>query len=172
MTQRVDWWTVEQTQRLLEICQHTHRASEIARKLKPVRPGVSRNAIIGKVERLRRQGHAIEIGPPGGGYPGQNERGVVRRPRKVQRVTPSCFVPVEEPPVSTPPKPRRGLPPPDAPQLEPVFAMRQLTLLQLGDRMCRWPVGDEPPFAFCGNPTDERSYCPVHCRVAYHRRPV
>jgi len=75
-----------------------------------------------------------------------------------------------------PPKPRRGLPPPRDPmQPDPTpepFTMRRLTLLELGPRTCRWPVGDPgtPQFCFCGNPTDrDRVYCTVHHVVAYYR---
>jgi GcrA cell cycle regulator len=52
------------------------------------------------------------------------------------------------------------------------FTMRRLSLLQLGPRTCRWPVGDvgEPGFCFCGNRTDaDRVYCPVHHIVAHGR---
>jgi hypothetical protein len=71
-----------------------------------------------------------------------------------------------EPP---PPKPRQ--PPPEPPRAEPeIFTMRRLTLLELGPGTCRWPVGDAPPYLFCGNPTDpDRVYCPVHHIVAHGR---
>jgi GcrA cell cycle regulator len=50
--------------------------------------------------------------------------------------------------------------------------MRRLSLLQLGPRTCRWPIGDvgAPEFCFCGNKTDpDRVYCPVHHVVAHGR---
>jgi GcrA cell cycle regulator len=168
---KADLWTDEQEECLLEACKSTHRICDIALALEPVRHGITRNAVIGKIQRLRRQGHQITTGLPGGGYPGQNTR---RKGRKVRKVV-QPFVPPEIQAVSTLPKPRRGLPPPDTVQPEPngeTLTMRRLTLLELGPRTCRWPIGDvgEPGFFFCGNPTDpERVYCPVHHAVAHYR---
>jgi GcrA cell cycle regulator len=48
--------------------------------------------------------------------------------------------------------------------------MRRLSIMQLTDRTCRWPVGDPGTagFFFCGNDTDlERAYCAVHHKVAH-----
>ena len=158
MNHRHDLWTPHQEQRLLEICAHTHRASDIARALEPYRHGVSRNAIIGKVERMRRLGHQIEIGKPGGGYPGQN------KPRKV-RNTPQSFARVETSRM-TPPKPK----PPPAPARPEVCSPRLLTLLDLKRHHCRWPIGDGPPYLFCGAVAERgRSYCPAHCQIARGR---
>lgn len=45
------------------------------------------------------------------------------------------------------------------------------TLLQLGERDCRWGVGDprSPGFFFCAAPTLEgEPYCGPHCRRAYN----
>ncbi|GIX16685.1 MAG: global cell cycle regulator GcrA-like protein [Rhodothalassiaceae bacterium] len=49
-------------------------------------------------------------------------------------------------------------------------------LLDLNDRMCKWPIGhpNEPDFHFCGKPVEPGfPYCSAHCDVAYqtsHRR--
>ncbi len=43
-------------------------------------------------------------------------------------------------------------------------------LLELNDRVCRWPMGHpgEPDFHFCGNPSNPGyPYCVDHCGVAY-----
>ncbi len=58
-------------------------------------------------------------------------------------------------------KPREYVPP------------RKLPLTNLGNRECRWPIGDprHDDFAFCGNETvTGRSYCEQHCAVAYYRK--
>jgi GcrA cell cycle regulator len=44
------------------------------------------------------------------------------------------------------------------------------SLLDLNDRVCRWPMGHpgEPDFHFCGNPANPGyPYCVDHCGVAY-----
>ena len=43
-------------------------------------------------------------------------------------------------------------------------------LLELNDRICKWPLGHpgEPDFHFCGNPANPGfPYCVEHCGVAY-----
>lgn len=49
---------------------------------------------------------------------------------------------------------------------------QRLTLLQLGDTTCKWPIGDPlaPDFYFCGqHPDDGKPYCEFHSRRAYHQ---
>jgi GcrA cell cycle regulator len=44
------------------------------------------------------------------------------------------------------------------------------SLLDLNDRVCRWPMGHpgEPDFHFCGEPSNPGyPYCVAHCGVAY-----
>jgi GcrA cell cycle regulator len=44
------------------------------------------------------------------------------------------------------------------------------SLLDLNDRICKWPMGHpgEPDFHFCGNPANPGfPYCVQHCGVAY-----
>ena len=44
------------------------------------------------------------------------------------------------------------------------------SLLELNDRVCRWPMGHpgEPDFHFCGQPSNPGyPYCVAHCGVAY-----
>ena len=46
---------------------------------------------------------------------------------------------------------------------------RKLTLLQLTERTCKWPIGDPATedFWFCGHPTHPgKPYCEVHVSVA------
>lgn len=50
---------------------------------------------------------------------------------------------------------------------------KKISILELGERMCRWPFGDpkSPDFHFCGNPTLENlPYCAEHAPVAYQTR--
>ncbi|NDH74505.1 MAG: GcrA cell cycle regulator, partial [Rhodobacteraceae bacterium] len=47
---------------------------------------------------------------------------------------------------------------------------KKLTLLELTERTCKWPVGDPatPDFWFCGLPTQTgKPYCEAHVGVAF-----
>jgi len=49
---------------------------------------------------------------------------------------------------------------------------QRLTLLQLNEHTCKWPIGDPltPDFYFCGQHSDEgKPYCEFHSRRAYHQ---
>jgi GcrA cell cycle regulator len=49
---------------------------------------------------------------------------------------------------------------------------QRLTLLQLNEHTCKWPIGDPltSDFYFCGQHSDEgRPYCEFHSRRAYHQ---
>jgi GcrA cell cycle regulator len=44
------------------------------------------------------------------------------------------------------------------------------TLLELSDKICKWPIGHpgEPDFHFCGRPVQAGfPYCGEHCAIAY-----
>jgi len=50
-----------------------------------------------------------------------------------------------------------------------------VTLLDLTDRMCKWPIGHpgEANFHFCGRPTEPgMPYCAAHCAEAYQAQPA
>ncbi len=45
-----------------------------------------------------------------------------------------------------------------------------VTILDLTERMCKWPIGDpkHPDFRFCGKPSvPGMPYCAEHCAIAY-----
>ena len=47
---------------------------------------------------------------------------------------------------------------------------RKLSLLELSERTCKWPIGDPSTndFYFCGLPAEQdKPYCEAHCAVAY-----
>jgi GcrA cell cycle regulator len=156
-------WPKEREERLLELAPSAHWVGEIALAL-----GVSKNAVIGKMARMRRKGHVIATD-----FDGRTGRppsiAIGSSPRRPPLPRPVAHA------MTTPPKPRRGLPPPDPVRPEPaldVLTMRRLDLMQLRKGTCRWPIGDvgEPGFCFCGNPTAaDRMYCPVHYAVAHYR---
>lgn len=59
------------------------------------------------------------------------------------------------------PAPKRAPAPP---------AKDRVTLLQLTERICKWPIGHpgDEDFHFCGLPSEEgHPYCRIHCEMAY-----
>jgi GcrA cell cycle regulator len=109
--------------------------------------GITRNAVIGKANRLNLPPHkrANSAEPP------------TRRPYKQRkvRVLITRQLPPEPPEVPRPPK------------------MRRLALLDLEPHHCRWPVGNpaRPDFFFCAADTyDGAVYCPWHMRAAFVQR--
>jgi GcrA cell cycle regulator len=64
-----------------------------------------------------------------------------------------------------PAPPRRLVPAKPSPEVAD-----KTSLLDLNDRICKWPMGHpgEPDFHFCGNPANPGfPYCVQHCGVAY-----
>ena len=75
-----------------------------------------------------------------------------RSPAKPRRVKASAL----KPPAPLPP------PPPEAPP------SLNLDIEQLTAATCRYPLGSDAPYSFCGHePKPGRVYCPFHCLVAY-----
>jgi GcrA cell cycle regulator len=93
----------------------------------------------------------------------------VRAPQPILRsVGPGGFhsqAPGEQQPPSTPAPPRRLVP------AKPSAEMANKTsLLELNDRICKWPLGHpgEPDFHFCGKAVNPGfPYCVDHCGHAY-----
>ena len=93
----------------------------------------------------------------------------VRAPQPILRsIGPGGFLrqaPGEQQPPSTPAPPRRLVP------AKPSADMADKTsLLDLNDRICKWPLGHpgEPDFHFCGDKVNPGfPYCVAHCGHAY-----
>ena len=93
----------------------------------------------------------------------------VRDPQPILRsVGPGGFVrqsPGEQQPPATPAPPRRLVPAKPSPEIA-----GKTTLLDLNDRICKWPLGypGEPDFHFCGEKVNPGfPYCVQHCGHAY-----
>ena len=61
-----------------------------------------------------------------------------------------------------------------APQVQELYIPedQRLSLLQLNEHTCKWPIGDPltPDFYFCGQHSEEgKPYCEFHSRRAYHQ---
>ena len=133
-------WTSERDDRVIVLWAKGLSASEIAREL----GDCSRNAIIGRVYRLRADGRPLDArskAPP--------------RHRK----SPSKFRAARSRPPKPPP-PELTLPSPD----------KLIPFLDVRNGLCRWPHGDPHEFAafrFCGEQThDAHVYCDYHCAFA------
>lgn len=176
-------WTDERVEVLKKLWSDGLSASQIAAQL----GGVSRNAVIGKVHRLKLSGRG---------------KTTTAAPRS-KKVAPAPVAVAS----SAPPRPT---PPPVTATVaqvqttiratatktvgaaalkmefqaetlvaEPVIQAasdvvipisRRLTLLQLTERTCKWPVGDplSEDFHFCGHESGESSpYCAYHAKLAY-----
>jgi GcrA cell cycle regulator len=113
-------WTDERVSRLKELWSQGKTASEIGVAL----GGISRNAVIGKVHRLKLSG----------------------------RPSPIKHRPIEQAPPS------------------PTIGGGTATILALGDRSCKWPMGDPlaADFHFCGKSAAPGiPYCADHSQLAY-----
>jgi GcrA cell cycle regulator len=159
-------WNSERVELLKRYFHAGLSSSQIAHEI-----GVTRNAVIGKMNRLRLSQRRDMIA-------GQLEQTRTARTARLQtpRTSPS----------NTSRRKRSGLnifaqqgmlaaafPAGQAAAEDiPVYNGRGCTLLELGQGKCRWPIStpgaDE--FYFCGNePVKGLPYCPGHARIAYRR---
>jgi GcrA cell cycle regulator len=163
-------WTDERVERLKRLWAEGLSASQIAAQL----GGVSRNAVIGKVHRLNLPGRA-----KAGGTVATNRTAAAKRPtaapraptyasrvttRTVERTVGATVV-KEEVEVDTV---RHVEYTPARNVVVPIS--RQLSLTDLTERTCKWPVGDplKDDFHFCGCESPDASpYCTYHARLAY-----
>lgn len=161
-------WTDERVEMLRKLWSEGLSASQIAAQL----GGVSRNAVIGKVHRLKLSGRGRTAATPA-------------RPKKPEQPAAAA---------KTPARPVAQVRPATAPTtgavaLQAQFATqlvareqvdrrpdnvvpisRNLALIDLNERTCKWPIGDplSDHFAFCGNESgDAGPYCRYHARIAF-----
>ena len=160
-------WTDERVELLKKLWTDGLSASQIAAEL----GNVTRNAVIGKVHRLGLSGRAKDAKPAAS---------AAARPRKATRapsaptpiapqphvnsnvnnvvVAPIALQPVVEEPVMLP----------DDDVAIPMS--ERVTIMDLRESMCRWPMGDptKPEFRFCGaRSITGLPYCTHHARIAY-----
>lgn len=168
-------WTDERIARLKQYWEEGCSASQIAELLGE---GLSRNAVIGKAHRLGLAARPSPLKTAEAKADGKAAE--PRADRPVARPKPAAKPTTPEAPVARPaaPEPRPNPAPEPAPATGPVarpgVAARpkgaRVTLLDLNDRICKWPIGhpDEPDFHFCGKPVSPGfPYCTEHCLIAY-----
>lgn len=173
-------WTEERVELLKKLWLEGFSASQIAGELGD---GVTRNAVIGKVHRLKLSGRAkpASAAPRSRPAPRSNTPRRVSAPSASVRTTLSGVL-KERRTVSAPMIGATALKIAEevvseayiAPQTSELFIPvdKRLTLLQLSEHTCKWPIGDPltPDFYFCGQHTDDgHPYCEFHSRKAYHQ---
>src|SRR6056300_1947697 len=172
-------WTDERVEILKKMWGEGQSASQIAKEL----GGVTRNAVIGKVHRLGLSNRATSNSSV------KSEAKPKAAPKAAapkEAPAPKAAEPAAEKPSNVTPLRRQiipagqPLPPqPSANEISPEALARvseidkkakKLTLLELTERTCKWPVGDPatPDFWFCGLPTQTgKPYCEAHVGVAF-----
>jgi GcrA cell cycle regulator len=157
-------WTDERVDLLKKLWSEGLSASQIASQL----GGVSRNAVIGKVHRLKlsSRGRAASSQPrqkktvqSGGAKTGARTSPVTRALTIGATALQTQF---EAEPVT------RQLLRPVEDVVVPIS--RRLRLVELSERTCKWPNGDPltEEFHFCGNDSAETGpYCAYHARLAF-----
>lgn len=200
-------WTDERIDRLTKMWEGRATASQIADEL----GGVSRNAVIGKAHRLGLKARPSPVKPnekpepaPKAAKPAAEAIARPAAPRpaaaappprpanpqfptpnpssnqpRIVSVGPGGFLrqgPGDQQAPIPPAPPRRLVPAKPSPEIAD-----KTSLLDLNDRICRWPMGHpgEPDFHFCGEKVNPGfPYCVDHCGRAFqaqlprgHRRP-
>jgi GcrA cell cycle regulator len=185
-------WTDERVELLKKMWGEGQSASQIAKEL----GGVTRNAVIGKVHRLGLSNRAGSAGaakaeakakpaakptveakptkpaakpaPKPAPAPEPAPAAAEQRPANVTPIR-KAIIPAGQP---LPPQPSANEISPEA--LAKVSEIekkaKKLTLLELTERTCKWPVGDPATddFWFCGLPVQQgKPYCEAHVGVAF-----
>lgn len=170
-------WTDDRVEKLKKMWSEGQSASQIAKEL----GGVTRNAVIGKVHRL-----GLSNRNGGGGSGG--EPAAKAEPKPAPETKAARPAPPAEPAPAPAPNPAlrkivpagQPLPPqPSANEISPEALAtvrevekkaRKLSLMDLTERTCKWPVGDPATddFWFCGLPVQPgKPYCEAHVGVAF-----
>ncbi|MEM6408066.1 MAG: GcrA family cell cycle regulator [Pseudomonadota bacterium] len=175
-------WTDDRVEILKKMWGEGKSASQIAKEL----GGVTRNAVIGKVHRL---GLSNRSGGGGSSKPAAKEKAAPKA-KPAATEAPKAAELAKPAAPTTPPKPMprpklvvtagQPLPPqPSANEISPeaLASVREvekkakkLTVMQLTERTCKWPVGDPATddFWFCGLPVQPgKPYCEAHVGVAF-----
>jgi GcrA cell cycle regulator len=173
-------WTDERVELLKKLWMEGFSASQIAAELGE---GVTRNAVIGKVHRLKLSGRA---------KPASSAPRARTAPRPARRVAAPVSGSGGRSGMSSVAKQRSMVSAPMmgatalkisedleveayvAPQTNEIFIPEneRIGLLGLTEQTCKWPIGDpmSKDFYFCGrHSNDGKPYCEFHARKAYHQ---
>lgn len=175
-------WTDERVELLKKLWMEGLSASQIAGELGE---GVTRNAVIGKVHRLKLSARAkptnsaprarpaarpaprrvaspsASMSSMGGGGAGKVVRQSMPRPQSIGATALAMTPDIEADLYVAPAAAELFIP-----------EHKRLNLLQLNEHTCKWPIGDplSKDFYFCGQHSLETGpYCEFHSRRAYHQ---
>jgi GcrA cell cycle regulator len=161
MSDAATGWTDDRVELLGRLWAEGQSASQIAAVLGG---GVTRNAVIGKVHRLGLSGRGKTGAAPVAVRPAKPTRSP-SHPMAMDgaRLNGAAEVVAEVKVEARPPaawqKAEIAIP-----------ETRLVTILELRDSMCKWPIGDpsRADFGFCGQRSvSGLPYCTAHCQVAY-----
>ena len=178
-------WTDDRVETLKKMWGEGQSASQIAKEL----GGVTRNAVIGKVHRLGLSNRATA----GSAAKGETKAKTAKAAPKAKAAKAAPKEEVQEPKTESAAPPKQSIsarkqiipagqplpPQPSANEISPealakVNAVeknaKKISLMELTERTCKWPVGDPATeeFWFCGLPVKQgKPYCEAHVGVAF-----
>lgn len=171
-------WTDDRVEVLKTMWMEGKSASQIAKEL----GGVTRNAVIGKVHRLGLSNRATPSKAKAKVTTKAKEAPKTKAPSKPKSVdatttaSMSVTIPPRKPIITA------GQPLPPQPSNSEISAealakvanvekdAKKLTLMELTEKTCKWPIGDPATedFWFCGlNAESGKPYCEAHNGVAF-----
>jgi GcrA cell cycle regulator len=181
-------WSDERVELLKKMWGEGQSASQIAKEL----GGVTRNAVIGKVHRLGLSNRSGSGKPETGTTKSEAKPAAKPKPEPKARPATKPAAPADlaeddtqtEAPMTRAraaiiPAGQRLPPQPSANEIDPAALAKvseieknakKLTLMELTERTCKWPVGDPATedFWFCGLPVQSgKPYCEAHVGVAF-----
>lgn len=160
-------WTDERVETLRKLWAEGLSASQIAAQL----GGVSRNAVIGKVHRLKLSSRGRATAAPARQKKVSNgaasAKPAATRSTTTTRTVTSIGATALQAQFDAEPVARHYIRP-----VEDVVVpiSRHLQLVELNERTCKWPNGDplSEDFHFCGNDAAETGpYCKYHAKIAF-----
>ena len=190
-------WTEERIERLKKMWHDGATASQIADELggvsrnavigkahrlgleqrpSPVKPGEEKEAKKPSASTAsaspksapKAEAPAATAAPAEAGTQPPARRQLTQQELQYRSIGPGGFIrqgPGEQQAPIPPAPPRRLVPAKPSPDVAD-----KTSLLELNDRVCKWPIGHpgEPDFYFCGEPANPGfPYCVEHCGVAY-----
>ena len=147
-------WDDNRIEQLKKLWSDGLSASQIAGEL----GGVTRNAVIGKVHRLGLSGRA-KAKPASEARPRKVVKAAARTSTISVRGNLAVIEMVDAEPEVMPVRENVVIP-----------MSRRITIMELREGVCRWPLGDpmHADFAYCGADCGGgKTYCEAHARVAF-----